>query len=106
MGEFFRTPREILFEVGALRRLRALVPPMNGFGESNVRSIDAQIEVLEKNLSERRVDDLFGAREHLLSNALEAVYWRNGDNDDAPSAGWQDLVDIKAKPKAGKRGAK
>lgn len=105
MGEFFRTPREVIAEVAALKRLRDLVPPMNGFGESNVGSIDAQVAALEENLSESRVFDRYGSREPLLSNALEAVAWRDGNSDEVPSAGWQDLVDIKAKPR-GKRGAK
>lgn len=91
---------DIQTEITKLEELKDKVPAKTGFGESNIEAIEAQIEALRENLEEDDVEDRYDAgdfTERQRDNALEAIGWRNEDEDDSPSKGWEHLVGAKVK---------
>jgi hypothetical protein len=92
------TPEEVAKEVTKLRQMKPSVRKENMFGDNHHEAIDAQIEVMEKRLDE---DDIYAAygddtaedfSQNLLDSAIEDRRWLDGEESEAPSAGWQDLV--------------
>lgn len=92
------TGAEIKAEIEALRAVLPRVPPSGMMG-NNKDAIEAQIAVLLEGLDNDDVYDRFEDKEdpegdglYVLSNALDALQWRMGDNDEKPSTGWQGLA--------------
>lgn len=98
------TPEAVAAEIAKLREMKPYVRARTGFGDDNHEAIDAQIEVLEKRLTDSAIYDRFqpiddesgepdesGAGAHALDNALEARRWLEGEEKDAPSVGWSEL---------------
>lgn len=93
-----RTPEQINNEINALRTLKPTVPQFTAFGDDNHAAIDAQLDVLEGQLSEDDVYDIYGQPEdedgedfleqNVLDAALDAVRWVSGQDNSAPSSGW------------------
>lgn len=91
-----RTQEEITAEIAALNSLRERVPTHTLFGEDNQARIDAQIEVLQDEMDDDEIYDRWAdvgedPNETILSDALDALDWLNGDAP-APSADWADIA--------------
>ena len=97
------TPDEIKKEIKVLKNYRERIRPTSMFGDDHKASIGAQIEVLEKNLSDDRIYDLYEPSEEeqmenaastsSLDNALEARRWLDGESEDgSPSEAWKSLL--------------
>lgn len=90
------TPEQVSAEVSKLREMRPFVRPVSAFGDDNRGAIDAQIDVLENDLSEDAIwrrycpDDDDGSNQS-LDSALDALAWRNGVNAAPPSKDWEPL---------------
>ena len=87
---------EVQDEIKKLKELLA----SNYFGDSNIDIIEAQIQVLEEDMSEEDIDNVWAyddesleANFHVRDGAQEACWWRDGvPMHDAPSKGWEELV--------------
>lgn len=94
------TGEQIKAEIAELKRIKPLIPERSFFGDNNQEAIDAQIIVLEEDLSEEdvfergeRAEDEEGYfDENMINHARDAVDWLNGDSEESPSAGWAVLV--------------
>lgn len=93
-----RTLDEIKAEIDKLTSLKARVPRRTLFGDDNHEAIDAQIKVLDERMDEDGVwaewPEEDSADMRLRENALEAVKWLEGENDqlaDDPE-GWLSTV--------------
>lgn len=91
--------KQIESEIKKLETIKPKIPRTNFFGDNNHDKIDAQIEVLQEELSEDEVYDRFEDEENpdrtmeIVSNARQAALWLIGESDDgAPSNGWKELI--------------
>lgn len=84
-----RTADEIAKEI---HDLKALKPQLKG---QNLISINAQIRALQTYMTPRAAHDAWDAETQLetLSGALEAVEWRLGKQETAPSKEWGELLE-------------
>ena len=92
-----KTQKEIDAEIKWLTENRNKVPPMTVFHESNTAAIDAQIEALKKDMTEDEAYDKEASgdwSERERENAIEAINWRDGDTENAPSSqdGWGGMI--------------
>lgn len=93
-----RTKKEIDKEVKWLNDNIQNIRKLTAFGDNNHEAIEAQIDVLTRNLSDDEIYDNEGIwTEHTLDAALTARRWLDGDEDDSPSSGWEILVQKKGK---------
>jgi len=102
------TAEQIKSEISRLREIMDKVPPTTRFGESNTDAIDAEIEVLENDLSE---DDIYSSScetedeedekwsFRIRDLALAARRWMDGEDPESPSKGWEPLVESMQKKK-------
>jgi hypothetical protein len=95
------TPKEIAAEIKALKKLKPLIPAQSVFQDDNHAAVDAQIEVLQSNMSEddiyTRADDGVTAAKDLWSeyvrdNAICAWSWKTGTSFESASVGWEPLI--------------
>ena len=87
-----RSKQEITDEVRKLQGLRSRVPQHGMLGNDNREAIDAQLRVLKENLSKEQVIEEFeGPDDYILSNALDAAEFLEGDGA-ACSEGWEDML--------------
>lgn len=78
-----------------IRKLRAMKPNVRkttSFGDDNHAAIDAQIRVLEKDMDESEIDDMWEDQEYLRDNAMAALEWVEGSEKVSPSKNWQPLA--------------
>ena len=88
-----RTPEEIAAEVAALQALKPTVRRYTLFHDDNHAAIEAQITLLQEPDPEDAFEDYaIEDGEHIYFAANEALDWLRGDNDEAPSISWADLV--------------
>lgn len=87
-----RTQEEINEEIARLKAIRDHVRHYTAFGDDNRAAIDAQIMVFERNLSTDFIYDIWDDDDYQLDNADWAANWRDGYEDDAPSANWVELT--------------
>lgn len=74
-----KTSKQIESEIKKLESLKTRVPPRTVFGEDNLAAIDASIKVLRENMTE---DDAYSIQDdRLRDNALQAIMWRNGEQE-------------------------
>lgn len=85
-----RSQEEISAEVEKLKSIQPKVRAYSAFGDNNRSAISAQIDVLEHHWDEEDTDEL--ETDHERTNALDAIYWRNGDEEISPSEGWAELI--------------
>lgn len=94
-----KTQKEIDSEISSLRKIKPNVKQFSAFGDNHY-SIEAQITTLEEDLSE---DDIYDrnegaaedeqfASDNEKDNAIYAIQWRNGDEEEAPSKCWESLL--------------
>ena len=77
-----KTQEEIQKEIEALKAVRPKVRPRSMFGDDNLASLDAQIEVLENDMDDDDIYDKYDhadASEYVLEAALYARQWIDGD---------------------------
>jgi len=80
-----KTQEQIKKEIEALKTVRPNVRPYSMFGDDNLGSVDAQINVLENNLDN---DEIYGQYDHvespeyILDAALAARGWMDDKEDD------------------------
>ena len=99
------TPKAIAAEI-ALLKLQKPRLPNSAFGDDNHAACSAQIYTLENKLSEFQIYERYEgdetsdegrenaeADQHALDSALEAGRWLRGEEKDAPSKGWEPIVD-------------
>jgi len=94
------TQKQIDAEIKKLEAMKSRISRTNFFGNNNHEKIDAQIKVLEENLSEDEVYAEFEDADNpdntidLVNDAREAALWLIGksDEDETPSDGWKELV--------------
>jgi len=86
-----RNTEEITAEIKKLSTMKPTVRRFSGFGDDHHAAIEAQIEVLQSELSE---DDIFANwdEQNVRDGAVEALFWMKGEEDTAPSTNWEDLV--------------
>lgn len=79
-----KTKEEIDKQIAALKEIRPKIRTYSMFGTDNLAQLDAQVNVLENSLN---YDDIYeeydhsGMDEELLSSALCALDWLNGNTD-------------------------
>ena len=95
------TVTEIAAEIAKLTAMKPTVRATSMFGDNHHDAIDAQVEVLTKQMSETAIYDRFGdpldddpdQPQNVVEAAIEARLWLVGEGDGAPpSAEWQQLV--------------
>jgi hypothetical protein len=101
-----RPDDEITAEIQALRDIKPRVRRSGAFGNNNHHAIEAQIEVLTRNLDNDDIWDKSSSEDdeddedaieaewsdHERDSALEAMHWRDGSTDDVPSVSWEELA--------------
>ena len=89
------TPEEIKKELAVLKELKPNIRQFTAFGEDNRAAMEAQIVVLEKNLTEDQIDKRFTADADysISSEAHAARDWLDGcyDGEEALSKDWEVL---------------
>lgn len=98
------TNEQIAAEIAALKKMKPSVCKTTAFGDDNHAAIDAQIAVLEERLTDGKIYDRYeptgdsdidhdeGRGDGVLSSAIDAQQWRDGDTSEKPSEGWQGIV--------------
>lgn len=85
-----RTKEEIAAEIVALEDCLTFAPQKNMFGDDNHKDIRIQLQVLKGDVNPDS-DDVWepDISESERDAAFAAGYWAAGDENEAPSAGWQ-----------------
>lgn len=83
--------------VKALLEIRPKIPERTGFGDSNHDAIDAQIQVIETNMTENVIYDTWEDNDHVRDNALLAYDWLFDREEEDILEGWKGLVGAKVK---------
>jgi hypothetical protein len=91
------SPHEVEIEIQTLKTMKPTVRKESLFGDNHHNAIDAQVLVLQRNMSEDAVDSKFvDSDDNVRSAALEAAQWLAGETDaldiGKPSNEWQSLV--------------
>lgn len=84
-----RTKKEITDEIKALEACKSYIPRLTIFGDDNHRNVDLQIEELRYGIDDT-ADEWNDYTESEQSAIMEARYWKEGDEDESPSSGWND----------------
>lgn len=92
-----RNHEEITEEIAKLQDLRTKIPPKTAFGDSNSKAIDAQIEVLNRDMSKSAIYRKWKDDEHVLLNTQGARAWLDGDAE-PPSEEWERLAGVNVAP--------
>jgi|GEM_PF-1656998 len=97
------TPEQVTAEIAKLREMKPHIPERSVFNDNNHEAIDADIEVLEKNLREGDImyrnemlenDDGEYLSDHAMDSALGALRWLEGDEEMSPSTNWEGLAAV------------
>lgn len=93
------TTKEIKTEIERLETLRLTVRSESSFGDNHKDAIDAQIQVLEEDMSEDEVCEKFtnieeaeedGYKQNVIDAAMEAALWLSGETESgSPSEEWK-----------------
>jgi len=89
-----RTPDEIGSEIEALKACKNYIPRTTVFGEHNHHTLDLQIEELRDGIDDTD-DEWNDYTEREQDFILEARYWKEGDEDESPSSGWDNYKPTK-----------
>lgn len=76
-----KTREEVQKEIKALQAVRPNVRPRSMFDDDNLAALDAQVVVLEEDLDNDDIYFSFDHTEHILSSALDARSWLDGESD-------------------------
>lgn len=100
-----KTKTEIKAEIEALRFIKPKVRRVSFFGDDNHARIDAEILVLEKDMTEDQIYERFENKENsddcaTLDSALDARRWMDGDDEDGGLAeNWKAASGLKKEQK-------
>lgn len=104
-----KTKNQIKQQINALTKMKPRVLHYSGFGDDHHAAIDAQIHVLEEQLTTSEIYDLQSDCqdqecsgddgiewhiENIFENALEAAKWLSGEEAIKPTDNWKTLVDL------------
>lgn len=93
------TVKQVKSEIAALKELRDKIPPRTAFGDDNLARIDAEIDVLENDLSINDVDQKYGDDDAVYESATYALQWIDGEAEDGSmSDNWRPLAGVKVQP--------
>ena len=85
-------------ELRELKKLRGMIPPRSAFGDDNIGKIDAQIDVLENELTENQIDYKYIDFD-IHDDAIYARQWLDGEAlDESMSDNWRPLAGVRVKP--------
>jgi hypothetical protein len=92
-----RTKQQIEEEVERLKSMKTRVIHYTITGEDNHAAMEAQIEVLQKRMTQEDVDLAFGdpfddEESNIYANAQQAYNWMVEDDESLPSFKWAELV--------------
>jgi len=79
-----KSKEQIQTEIEALKTVRPNVRPRSAFGDDNLGSVDAQIEVLLHDLDNADIYERYDhcdSSEYILESALAARQWINDEED-------------------------
>lgn len=91
------TDKQVKAEIENLKELKPKIQQYSMFGDDNHKHLDAQVQVLQKRMTEEQVYEKFEDSDNpdstsdIVSNARDAAMWLIGE-EEAPSKGWQSLV--------------
>lgn len=91
-----RTKDQIVSEIKALEACKTYIPRTTAFGDNNHRNLDLQIEELRDGIDDT-AEAFSEYSESEQSAIMEARYWKEGDENQSPSSGW-DSYKRRAKP--------
>jgi hypothetical protein len=88
------TAKAIEKEISRLEKMMPTVRPFSAFGDNHHAAIKAQVKVLQEDLSEDDIYDMYDGMDNILSSALEAREWMEGTREDEGSVAddWESLV--------------
>jgi ABC-type uncharacterized transport system substrate-binding protein len=94
------TTTQIEEQIRLLKEIKPNVKRFSFFQDDHHAAIDAQIRVLDRNMSEDAIDNYFEPSDDsaneasILSSAQEARNWLDGEYEDYPSLvdGWKELT--------------
>ncbi len=84
-----RTQGQIEAEIKALEACKSYIPRTTAFGDNNHRNVDLQVEELRDGIDDT-TDEWNDYSESEQSAIMDARYWKEGDEDESPSSGWDD----------------
>jgi hypothetical protein len=88
-----RTAAEIAAEPIALNELLSQVPPTTCFGDDNREAINAQIRVIEENMTlDKLLMEYEEGNAHIFNSALDALEWLSDDGLPL-SEHWSEMVE-------------
>ena len=87
-----KSQKEIAKEVKALEGMVDKIPPFTAFGDNNVERINAEIDVLKKDMDEDSIFEEWGDGTEAQDAARYALSWREGYEEESPSEGWKPLI--------------
>ena len=78
-----KTQKEIDAQIAALKAIKPKVKPFSYFGDDNLAKLDAQVQVLEEDLDEDDITDMWpeDSDMEIRTAADDAVNWRNDESD-------------------------
>jgi len=82
-----RSQKQIADEIKALEACKTYIPRTTAFGDNNHRNVDLQIEELRDGIDDT-ADEWNDYSEGEQSAIMEARCWKEGDEDESPSSGW------------------
>jgi len=91
-----RTKTQIEAEIKALEACKTYIPRNTAFGDNNHRNLDLQIEELRDGIDDT-ADEWNDYSEREQSAIMEARCWKEGDEDESPSSGWDNYKPKRAK---------
>jgi hypothetical protein len=103
------TEAQIQKEITKLTAMKPTIRPYSMFGDDNRASIQAQIDVLSKNLDEDDISERWDPETELdiYDSAYEAYQWLNGESEyKTLTENWESLVVEKSESKPTKRKSK
>ena len=114
------TKKQVAAEIATLEKLKPRVRPSSMFGDDHHAAIDAQLVVLRERLDSDEIHKRFapitaeelaaesgeepdesqaadinrdeGRADNVVTEALDAALWLDGDIKEKPSASWKELV--------------
>lgn len=98
-----RNDEEIAKEIELLRKIKPHITQHGFFGNDNWRTIDLEIRILERDMTETELreylnfeenDDAIshGERLFLDNDGYEVIQWMEGETEESPSSGWAHMV--------------
>lgn len=91
-----KTQQQIESEIKALEACKTYIPRHTAFGDDNHKKLDLQIEELREGIDDTD-DEWNDYSDGEQSAIMEARYWKEGDEDESLSSGWDDFKPKRAK---------